>query len=192
MLFTLVACGDDPKAPTITAPAGYQVGSNDKEGVALAVPSDWTVIPLSINPAEFDPEANRLRRENPKLASILNQARILGQNKGVFMAVAPDGVANVNLTVDKPKEKSVNEIVTASIAALTDVQATNIAQEPTTLSGKPAVKVSFRLPVQTDSGPIPTDEVQHYLLEDGKAYILTVAGAPADVNSTIAGSFAVR
>ena len=192
MIIFGAACGDDPKAPAITAPDGFQVAANDKEGFALAVPSDWTQIPLSVNPAEFDPEANRLRRENPKLASILNQARILGQNRGVFMAVAPDGVANVNLTVDKPKEKTVEEIVTASIAALTDVQATNFSQEPATLSGKPAVRLKFRLPVQTDSGPISTDEVQHYLLDDGKAFILTVAGVSSEVASTIAGSLKLR
>jgi hypothetical protein len=192
MLLTLVACGGDPKAPTITAPAGYTVASNDKDGFALAVPSDWTIIPLSPNPADFDPEANRLRRENPKLASILNQARVLGQSGGKFMAVAPDGVANINLTVDKPKEKSVEEIVTASIEGLKNFQASNIAQEPATLSGKPAVKLNFRLPVETDAGTIPTDEVQHYLLEDEKAYILTVAGASADVASTIAGSLKLR
>ena len=189
MLLTLVACGDDKKAPTITAPAGYTVAANDKEGFALARPSDWTEIPLKLNPADFDPEANRLRLANPKLASILNQARLLGQSGGLFMAVAPDGVANLNLTADKPDQKTVEEVVTASIEALKTVQATNIAQEPATLSGKPAIKVSFRLPVQTDTGPIQTDEIQHYLLEDGKAYILTVAGAPADVASTIAGSF---
>ena len=35
---------------------------------------------------------------------------VLGQAGGKFMAVARDGVANVNLTVDKPKEKTVEEI----------------------------------------------------------------------------------
>lgn len=192
MVLTLVACSDDPKAPTITAPAGYTVAANDKEGFALAVPAEWTVIPLSLNPADFDPEANRLRLANPKLASILNQARKLGQSGGLFMAVTPDGKGSVNLTADKPKEKTLDEVVTASIAGLTDFGATNIAREPATLSGKPAVKLAFRIPVETDDGLIPTDEIQHYMLEDGKAFILTVAAAPADVASTIAGSFKLR
>ncbi len=191
MLLTLVACGDDKKAPTITAPAGYTVAANDKEGFALVRPSDWTEIPLTLNPADFDKDANRLRLANPKLASILNQARLLGQSGGLFMAVAPDGVTSMNLTADKPDQKTVEEVVTASVEALKTVQATNIAQEPATLAGKPAIKVTFRLPVQTDTGPVDTDEIQHYLLEDGKAYILTVAGAPAEVASTIAGSFAL-
>ena len=192
MVLTAVACGGDQKAPETTAPAGFTVASSDKEGFALAVPSEWTQIPLTINPADFDKTANALRLENPKLASILNQARVLGQAGGKFMAVAKDGVANVNLTVDKPKEKSVEEIVTASIEGLKNFEATNIAQEPATLNGKPTIKVTFRLPVQTDDGTVPTDEVQHYLLDDKKAYILTVAGAPAEVASAIAASVRLR
>lgn len=192
MILSGVACGGDKKAPTITAPAGYTVAANDKEGFALAVPQEWTVIPLRLNPADFDSEANRLRLANPKLASILNQARKLGQSGGIFMAVTPDGKGSVNLTADKPKEKSLAEVVTASKAGLTDFGATNIAEEPATLSGKPATKVTFRIPVETDDGLIPTDEIQHYMLDDGKAFILTVAGVGADVASTIAGSFKLR
>ena len=192
MLLSAVGCGDDKKAPTTTAPAGFTVASSDKEGFALAVPSEWTQIPLAVNPANFDKTANALRRENPKLASILNQARVLGQSGGKFMAVAGDGVANVNLTVDKPKEKTVEEIVTASIEGLKSVQATNINQERATVNGKPAIKVTFRLPVETDNGLVPTDEIQHYLLDDKKAYILTVAAAPPEVAAAIAASLRLR
>jgi hypothetical protein len=187
---TLAACSGDKSAPSTTAPEGFTVKSNAKQGFALAVPSDWTEIPLSNNPSVFDKDANRLRLANPKLASILNQARVLGQSGGAFMAVTPDGTGSVNLTVDKPKEKTVDQIVTNSVAALKnpDIGATNIAQEPSTLSGKPSIKVSFRLPVVTDAGTVPTDEVQHYLLSNGKAYILTVAATPADVATAIASS----
>jgi hypothetical protein len=192
LILSAASCSEDKKAPTTTAPAGFTVASSAKEGYAVAVPSEWTQIPLTINPADFDKTANALRLENPKLASILNQARVLGQAGGKFMAVARDGVANVNLTVDKPKEKSVEEIVTASIEGLKNFQATNINQEPATLDGKRAIKVTFRLPVETDNGTVPTDEIQHYLLDDKKAYILTVAAAPPDVASAIAGSLKLR
>jgi hypothetical protein len=188
----LVACSDDKKAPTTTAPAGFTVMSDADEGFALAVPSDWTAIPLSNNPAEFDQDANRLRAENPKLASILNQARVLGQSGGIFMAVTPDGTGSVNLTADKPKEKTLEEIVRASVTALEGIGASNIRRESSTLDGKPSMKVSLRVPVQTDAGEIPTDEVQHYLLEDGKAFILTVAAAPAPVGDAIAASLRIR
>jgi hypothetical protein len=192
VIVTAAACSDDPKAPTIAAPEGYQVAANDKEGFALAVPSDWTVIPLSLNPADFDPEANRLRRDNPKLASILNQARSLGQSGGLFMAVDKDGVANVNITADDPDEENLAEVVAASKTGLTDFGATNIAEEPATLSDRPAVKLTFRIPVQTDGGDVPTDETQYYMLKGKKAYILTIAGAPPGVASTIAGSLKLR
>lgn len=188
----LVACGGDKAAPTTTAPAGFTVMSDAKEGFALAVPSDWTAIPLRNSPAEFDQEANRLRAANPKLASILNQARVLGQSGGKFMAVTPDGTGSVNLTADKPKEKTLEEIVRSSVVALEEVGATNIRREPSTLDGKPSVKVSLRVPVTTDAGVIPTDEVQHYLLEGGKAFILTVAAAPDEVGNAIAASLRIR
>jgi hypothetical protein len=189
----MVACGSgDPPAPTTTAPEGYTAFSDAKQGFALAVPSDWTRIPLSINPAVFDKDANALRLANKNLASILNQARVLGQAGGIFMAVSNDGNQSVNMTADKPKEKTLQEVVTASVAGLTNVGATNIAQEPTTLSGKPAIKVTFRLPVETDAGTIPTDEVQHYLLQHKKAFILTASATPAPVAAAVAASLRIR
>jgi len=188
----LAACGGDKAAPTTTAPQGFSVMSSAKAGFALAVPSDWTAIPLNNSPAVFDKDANRIRSGNPKLASILNQARVLGQSGGIFMAVTPDGAGNANLTADKPKEKTIQDIVTASVAGLKDLGATNVAQTPATLAGKPAVKVTFRLPVETDAGTVPTDEIQHYMLDGKKAYILTVAATPADVAEAIASSLRLR
>ena len=192
MAVAFAACGGDEKAPETTAPAGFTVMSDDKEGFAVAVPSDWTQIPLSNNPADFDQDANRLRLANPKLASILNQARVLGQSGGKFMAVTPDGTGSVNLTSDKPKEKTLEEIVRNSITGLEGVGATDIKQQPSTLNGKPAARLTFRVPVETDAGTVPTDEIQHYLLEDGKAFILTVAATPADVADAIAASLRLR
>jgi hypothetical protein len=193
MFVSMVACGSgDPPAPTTTAPEGYTAFSDAKQGFALAVPSDWTRIPLSINPAVFDKDANALRLANKELASILNQARVLGQSGGIFMAVSKDGKESVNITADKPKEKTVQEVVAASVEGLTKFGATNIAQEAATVSGQPAIKVTFRLPVETDAGTVPTDEIQHYLLKDKKAYILTVAGAQPSVASAVAASLRIR
>jgi hypothetical protein len=192
MTLGLVACSDDPKAPTTTAPEGFTVMSDDKEGFALAVPADWTRIPLSNDPNEFNKSANQLRLANPNLASILNQARVLGQSGGKFMAVTPDGTGSVNLTVDKPQEDTLDEIVTNSIASLTNLGASNIVQEPGTLDGKPTVKLTFRFPVDTDAGVVQTDEIQYYLLENSKAYILSVLAAPPEVASVVASSFRLR
>lgn len=190
--FALAACSDDPEAPTTTAPEGYTVMSDAKEGFALAVPSNWTRIPLSNDPDQFNKDANALRLANPKLASILNQARILGQSGGKFMAVDPEGTRSINLTVDDPDEDSLEEIVRNSITALTNVSATNIKEEPGTLDGKRAAKVTFRVPLETDAGIVDTDETQYYLLEDGKAYILSLLSAPPDVASNVVTSFRLR
>jgi hypothetical protein len=192
MALAFVACSEDKKAPTTTAPSGFTVMSDAKEGFALAVPADWTRIPLNNNPNEFNKTANTLRLANPKLASILNQARLLGQSGGKFMAVDKEGASSVNLTVDKPKEKNLDEIVRNSIAGLTNVQATNIKQEAATLDGKPSVKLTFRLPVETDNGVVQTDEVQHYLLKDKKAYILSVLATPPNVADTMASTLRLR
>lgn len=192
MTVSLVACGGDPAAPTTTAPPGFTVTSNAKEGFALAVPSEWTPIPLKQKISEFNEDANRLRLANPKLASILPQARKLAQSGGKFMAVTPDGTGSANLSVDKPKEKTLEEIVRNSIAGLESFGATNITQEPVAIDGKPAVRVAFRLPLETDAGTVPTDEIQHYLLDDGKAFILTVAATPPDVAAAIASSLRIR
>jgi hypothetical protein len=192
LLLLLAACSGDAKAPTTTAPPGYTVMSNAKDGFALAVPSDWTPVPLNNNTDVFNKTANTLRLANPKLASILNKARVLGQAGGKFMAVTPDGVGDANLTVDKPKEKTIDQIVTNSIAGLKGLDASNVAQEPSTLSGKPAIKVTFRLPVDTDAGRVTLDEVQHYLLQGGKAFILTVSGVAPDVSEAIATSLRIR
>lgn len=192
MFIPLAACGDDPVAPTTTAPPGFTVMSDAKEGFALAVPSDWTRIPLSQNPDVFNKSANALRLENPKLASILNQARLLGQSGGTFMAVNAEGTSSINLTVDKPKEKTLDEVVQASIGGLTRVGATNVKQEPATVSGNPAVKLSFRLPVETDAGTVQTEEIQHYLLAHKKAYIISMLAIPNDVAGAVITSFKLR
>lgn len=192
MMLAFVACSDDPVAPTTTAPPGFTVMSDAKEGFALAVPSDWTPIPLSNNPDTFNKNANALRLQNPRLASILNQARVLGQSGGKFMAVTQDGTGSINLTVDKPKEKTLEEIVKNSITGLTEFGATGIAQQTATVDGKPAIKLTFRLPVQTDAGTVQTDETQYYLLENKKAYILSMLATPPNVADAVLSSFRLR
>ncbi len=192
LALAMAACGGDDPAPTTTAPEGYTVMSDAKEGFALAVPASWTRIPLTEDPDQFNKDANALRLANPKLASILNQARILGRSGGKFMAVDPDGSRSVNLTVDDPEEKTLEEIVRNSITALTNVSATNIKEEPGTLDGKRAAKLTFRIPLETDAGIVDTDETQFYLLEDKKAYILSMLATPPEVASTVISTFRLR
>lgn len=192
LVLALAACSDEKVAPTTTAPEGYTVMDDAETGFALAVPSDWTRVPLNEDPDQFNREANALRLANPKLASILNQARVLARSGGKFMAVDPEGTRSVNLTVDDPEEDTLEEIIRNSITGLTNVSATDIRQEAATLDGKTAVKLTFRLPVETDDGTVDTDETQYYLLEGGKAYILSMLATPPEVASTVVDSFRLR
>lgn len=192
LLLVAAACGSDPVAPTTTAPAGYTVMSSAKEGYALAVPSDWTPIALNNNPAVFDKTANSLRLANPKLASIMQKARLIGQSGGLFMAVTPDGAGDVNLTVDKPKEKNLDEIVANTITGLKGLEATDIAQEPATVAGQPGIKLTFKIPNDTDAGRVVNNAVQYHLLQNKKAYILTATAVPADVANNVVRTLRIR
>lgn len=188
VLMIAAACSSDPTAPTTTAPTGFTVMSSAKGGYALAVPSDWTPVPLNGNPAVFDQTANSLRLSNPKLASILNKARVIGQSGGLFMALTPDGNGDVNLTVDKPKEKTLDQIVANTITGLKNLEATDLVQEPATVAGKPGIKLTFKIPNDTDAGRVVNNAVQYHLLQNKKAYILTATGVPADTGNAIAQS----
>ena len=44
----------------------------------------------------------------------------------------------------------------------------------------------------TDEGKVVVDEVQYYLLKDGKAYILTVVPADPALATTIAETLRIR
>ena len=188
----LAACGDK-KAPETTAPPGFTVVSDDDDGFAIAVPEIWTQVPMGVKAEEFDRTANRLRGENPKLASALNQARVVSGGGGKMLAIDPEGKAGANLTIDTAEEKNLAEIVQKSSAKLTEFGASNIVETPVTLAGKPAAKLSFTLPIDTDNGKITVRETQYYQLRgDKKAFILTVIDTDDALATLIADSLRVR
>ncbi len=191
-LVTLTGCGSDPKAPDTTAPPGFSVVKDDKAGFAVAVPSNWQRVPLSENLGEFNRTANKLRLENPNLGTAMVLARIVAQAGGRLFAVDNEGTSSVNLTVDKAKEKSLDEIMAATRPALTNVGATDVADEGVTLPAGPATRVRFKLPVTTDDGVVVVDETQYYLLKDGKAYILTVVSSDPALAVSIAETLRIR
>lgn len=189
---SMAACGDK-EAPNTTAPQGFTVVRDADDGFAIAVPQVWTQVPMGVDGEVFDRNANRLRGENPKLASALVQARAVSGGGGKLLAIDPEGRASMNLTVDKAKEKNLAEIVQKSTAKLTEVGAANLTQTPVTVAGEPAVKVSFTLPVDTDNGKITVRESQYYQLRDGKkAFILTVIDTDDALAGLIADSLRVR
>lgn len=194
LLVPLAACGSDPKAPTTSAPAGFTVASDDKSGFAIAVPAGWQQIPLSDNLDEFNETANRLRLENPKLATSILQARDLAQ-KGVgkLVAVRPDGLAKLNLTVDKAKEKNLDEVAETSVTKLLESGATGMDATRPQVAGRPGVRLSFKAAVKVDEGPsVEVDEFIYMVQEGRDAFFLTVIGAESALADTIAGTLRIR
>ncbi len=189
---SLAACGDK-EAPDTTAPPGFTVVRDADDGFAIAVPAIWTQVPMGVKAAEFDRNANRLRGENPKLASALFQARVVSGGGGKVLAIDPEGRASMNLTVDKAEEKDLAEIVEKSSAKLREFGATDLTQTPVTLDGEPAAKLTFRLPLETDDGTIVVPETQYYQLRGGKrAFILTVIDTDDALATLIAESLRIR
>jgi uncharacterized protein YbaA (DUF1428 family) len=191
-LVLLLGCGSDPKAPDTAAPPGFTVFKDDKAGFAVAIPSDWQRIPLTDELTKFNQTANRMRSENPKLATPLVLARIVAQAGGKMFAVDSEGTTSVNLTVGKAKEKSLDEIIATTEPALTKAGATELAHEAITLPVGPATRLRFKLPVKTDDGEVVVEEAQYYVLKDGKAYILTVVAGDPGLAATIAETLRIR
>ncbi len=192
LALSMAACSDD-EAPETTAPQGFTVVQDADDGFAIAVPAVWTQVPMGVKADEFDRNANRLRGENPKLASALVQARVVSGGGGKMLAIDPEGRASVNLTIDKAEEKNLAEIVQKSTAKLTEFGATNLTETPVTLDGEPATKLSFRLPVDTDAGKVTVQETQYYQLRGGKrAFILTVIDTDDALATLIADSLRFR
>ncbi|MEA2685460.1 MAG: hypothetical protein QOE93_655 [Actinomycetota bacterium] len=191
-LVLLSGCGSDPKAPDTTAPPGFTVFKDDKAGFAVAIPADWQKVPLTDDLTDFNKTANRLRLENPNLGTAMVLARIVAQAGGRLFAVDHDGTSSVNLTVDKAREKSIDEVVATIKPALTGAGATDLTDEAIILPAGPAARLRFKLPVQTDEGPVVVDEVQYYLLKDGSLSILTVVASDLGLATTIAESLRIR
>jgi len=188
----LVGCGSDPKAPETTAPPGYTVADDDGAGFAVAIPANWKIVSLEGDLSDFNRTANKLRAENQKLGTAMVLAREVFQAGGKLFAVDNEGTASVNMTVDKAKEKTLDEIMAATKPALGTVGATEISDEALNLPAGPAVRLRFKLPLSTDEGLITVEEVQYYLLKDGKAYILTVVSGDPALAATIAETLRIR
>jgi len=186
------ACGGTPPAPTTTGPPGYQVLSDAPFGFAVAVPSGWIRIPLSTDPDVFDSKANALRSEHPGLAEAIVLARIIANASGQLMAAAPDGGASVNLTAAKAPEKDLDDASRKIIAAHLQNGATEPVAARLTVAGEPALRLTFKAPVETDEGTVTTEEVQFIFLREGSAYILTVMNAGPEVADAIAASLRLR
>lgn len=193
IILTMSACGDDPKAPDITAPSGFTTVRDAKTGFAIAVPSDWTQIPLNEDLDVFNTDSNRLRISNPKLASAIVAARELQQNgSGRLVAVRSDGLAKINVTFDKAKEKTIDEISKVSIKGLLAVGATDMNATRLTISDRRAVRLSFHLAVKMDDGTVTQEENLYIVQRNRDAFFVTIIGVDAALADTVATSMKIR
>ncbi len=181
------ACGKE--APETTAPPGFRVIRDADVGFAVAVPADWERIPLPDDIAKFDRQAIEITTRNEKLAPAIVQARQLLQYGGKLMVVSPDGRSSLNLTVDRADEKTLEEVGRVTSARLTDSGATELRQEMTTSGAGPALKLTFRYPIEGEGGEkVRADEIQYFVLHEGKSFVLTVINGGAELASTVAAS----
>lgn len=191
-LTLLTACSGEKDPPQTTAPAGFTVFGDGKNGFAIAYPSDWQRIPLTDDLDAYNRTANSMRLENPKLANALVIGRSVSQNGGTFMAVDSEGTSSVNLTVYKAQEKTVGETADAAKAGLARSGATDITSDGVTVNGEAAIRIRYKLPVTTDEGTITVSQTQYYVLKGKKAYILTVIGDDPAAADTIAETVRIR
>ena len=70
--------------------------------------------------------------------------------------------------------------------------ATELTDEGLNLPAGPAVRLRFKQPVATDGGSVIRNEVQYYLLKDGKTYILTVISDDSALAATVADTLRIR
>jgi hypothetical protein len=192
VLLSGAACRDK-SAPETTAPPGFVAVRDSKSGFAVAVPSDWTQIPLPQDIEIFDRRAQELSLSNPNLGPAIIQARQLLQYGGKVMAVSPDGNSIVNVTGDKAKEKSLTEIGRSTAKSLEENGATELVQEQASTGAGPALKFRFKYPLAGKGDTITmADEVQYYLLEGGRSWVITVINGSNDLADAVAQSFRLR
>ena len=154
-----------------TVPAGYIDVKDAETGVSVAVPDDWTQVPL--NSATLRQQADAVRKENPKLAETLDSAQGIIGSGGKLFAIHPDGESNVNLIVTDAEGAKLEDVPGPAVRELRSRGATIQSQERTTLNGEDAVKVVMTFPVSAEES---VDEVQYYVIKRGRAYILTLTG----------------
>lgn len=192
-LLTLAGTGCSKKsAPEITVPAGFSAVRDAKSGFAIAVPADWVQIPLPQDLDVFDKKAREIETQNNNLNSAVIQARQLLQFGGKMMAVSQDGASIVNITVDKTKEKSLDQIATDTVPKLQENGATDLSQAQTTLAAGPALKLTFKYPLPKGDDTVIANEVQYYVLHNKRSWVVTVINGPAGLGDQIANTLKLR
>ena len=192
-LVILAGCGSDPKAPDTAAPAGFTVFKDDKAGFAIAIPADWVEIPMSDDLSDFNEKANELRPANPDLGTAIVLARVMTQAGGKLFAVRPRGRVQPQPHRRQGQREDARRGPGRHQAR--PRRRTAPPSWPTrvvNLPAGPAIRLRFKHPVTTDGGSVTRNEVQYYLLKDGKTYILTVISDDSALAATVADTLRIR
>ncbi|MGH9279969.1 MAG: hypothetical protein ACRD12_17960 [Acidimicrobiales bacterium] len=196
VLTALVAAGcRNPTAPATEVPPNWVQMSDNPSGITIAVPSEWVQIPMpkNSNVADFNQTAVPLATENLKLLRAVNQARQVLQFGGKLFAVTTDGQTRVNITVDKTKEKTLEQLAANVVPQLEDSGARDLTQEQVTTGAGPALKLRFKFPIDGEGNEtVLADEWQYYVLHNGKSYVLTVINPTGALADQIAGTLRLR
>ncbi len=193
VIAVLIVTACSKEAPQTTVPAGFVAVRSAEAGFAMGVPSGWVQIPLPQDLDKFDKNAVGLTNRNPRLAPAIVQARQLLQYGGKVMAVSPDGGSVVNLTIDKTPEKTLDEVAKNTIPNLQTNGASELREERATLPVGPALRLTFRYPIEGQNHEtVVADEVQYYVLHEGKSVVLTVINGQGDLANTVAGTLRLR
>lgn len=176
-------------------PAGYTAFSDANDGFSVDLPSSWKQIDLT-NP-NAQAAISQVEANNPNLASVIgNPSKLISDGTKLF-AIAPGSdpsgfYSNLNIIVKKNAGLTASDLpqlANALPAEFQKVGATFNGSNIITLNGQQALEATASLPVNDSSGnSITVSETQYYVPINGNAYIITLAGGSADLQ-TIANSF---
>jgi hypothetical protein len=186
-------------APSVEAPNGFQVFSNDEEQFALALPESMEVIDLSAS--DVDSIIDNLTSANPSLAALGPQIRAAVAQGGKLFAIdqskAGSGFAdNINI-IASPGEVDVTNAGARSQLEqqLGSIGGTNIQFDTTNEHGRDILTVSYEATVNTADGtPKTFFGRQAYVPAAGQLWVITLSTGEKDttVFDTVVRTFDVN
>ena len=171
----LTACDSGVDKPD-NIPAGYKVAEGN--GVALALPAGWTVMPVSV--ADFQRTAAELAQSNPGMAARLEEmSSAIQQDTLRLAAYHEDGLTNVNITVEKvPGIQTTKAQAAATNDGLTELGYTLISSEEVQVNGEDAIRSDLQITLSRGDGSYITMRLVQFTLVVGSTAYSISFGTP--------------
>lgn len=173
----VAAAADDQPAPAVAVPEGWRTLGGPGEGYSLALPPEWSDLPLS-DPS-VDDAMQEMVRTNPQLEDVLTtQVRNVLDRGGKLFAFADSGAGsvNVNLIVVPSGGASLKQVSSAIPVQLADVGAQDIQVENVVLPAGRALKMSFYQSLNGPNGQAFRIEQRQYVVVQGReVFVLTLS-----------------